>query len=204
MSARYRPRRPRLPSCGTVALFLTVVAAAAWVVVRAVTAWITGHPGAVAGIVALAAMGGAGASRVSGRTATRQVARASAAREFAGLTPTEFEEALAGLCWRDDCRDVQVVGGAGDLAADVLATTPDGQRILIQAKKYAPGRRVGSQDVQRVGGTYAVVHQADMAIVVTTTDYTSAAHEYARQAGIRLVDGGQLAAWASGGRPPWN
>ncbi|MET9059283.1 restriction endonuclease [Streptomyces antibioticus] len=38
------------------------------------------------------------------------------------LDPEEFERAIADLCARDDCTDVEVVGGAGDLGADVTAT----------------------------------------------------------------------------------
>lgn len=195
MAARYRPRR-RLPGCGTALLLLAVVAGGVWVVVRSVTMWITGHPEAVALVVAFAALGGFGASRAA--------ATASAGRDFTALTPGEFEQAVAELCRRDGCRDVQVVGGAGDLAADVLATAPDGRRILVQCKRYAPGRAVGSPDVQRVGGTYQVVHGADLAIVVATAGYTADARTYARWAGIRLVDHTELAAWARGGRPPWS
>jgi restriction system protein len=100
---------------------------------------------------------------------------------------------------------VTVVGGAGDLAADVLATTPDGRRMLIQCKRYAPGNPVRSPEVQRVGGTYAVVHRADLAVVVTTSTYTADAQDYAAAAGIRLVDGNELEAWAAGkAMPPWD
>ncbi|KQV14520.1 hypothetical protein ASC99_30610 [Kitasatospora sp. Root107] len=60
-----------------------------------------------------------------------------------------------------------IVGGAGDLAADVLATTPTGKRILIQAKRYGSRTFVGSQDVQKVNGTYRDVHRCDLAVVVT-------------------------------------
>jgi restriction system protein len=121
------------------------------------------------------------------------------------LTPTEFEHALADLCRRDGCRQVEVVGGAGDLGADVLLTTPDGRRMLIQAKRYARGNAVGSPEVQKVGGTYAVIHRAHLAAVVTTSHFTPAAIGYARQARIRLMDEQALAAWASRTGPaPWH
>ncbi|KRB68059.1 hypothetical protein ASE03_29330 [Kitasatospora sp. Root187] len=71
------------------------------------------------------------------------------------------------LCRRDGCTKVTIVGGAGDLAADVLATTPTGKRILIQAKRYGSRTFVGSQDVQKVNGTYRDVHRCDLAVVVT-------------------------------------
>jgi restriction system protein len=195
MAARYRPRR-RLPGCGTALLLLAVVAGSVWVVVRSVTLWITGHPEAVALVVAFGALGGFGMSRAA--------TTITPAREFTALTPGEFEQAVAELCRRDGCRHVQVVGGPGDLAADVLATAPDGRRVLVQCKRYAPTRSVGSPDVQRVGGTYQIVHGADLAIVVATAGYTADAREYAERAGIRLVDHAELQVWARGGRPPWS
>lgn len=203
MAAGYRPRRRRLPSCGSVMLAAAVGAAAVWVAIRAMVAWVASHPGAVAALVAAAALGGAGLSGLTARVAARRVQHINTVREFATLSPDDFEAAVADLCRRDGCTRVRVVGGAGDLAADVLATTPDGRRLLVQCKRYAVDRRVGSQDVQRVGGTYQVVHHADVALVVTTGGYTPAARDYARQAGIQLVDGGGLATWARGGRPPW-
>jgi restriction system protein len=129
----------------------------------------------------------------------------SALTDFQAMTPLQFEHALAGLCQRDGCTHVQVVGGAGDLGADVIATTPDGRRIVIQAKRYAPTNKVGSPEVQKVGGTYAVVHHAQLAAVVTTSGFTPAATEYARQAGIRLFGARELAGWVHRTGPaPWH
>lgn len=68
-----------------------------------------------------------------------------------------------------------VVGGSGDLGADVIARAPDGRRIVLQAKRYRDGRSVGSQDVQRFGGTAHTIHGADVAAVVTT------AHTFTRK-----------------------
>ncbi|MFC5666860.1 restriction endonuclease [Kitasatospora misakiensis] len=121
------------------------------------------------------------------------------------MTPKAFEHALADLCRRDGCTKVTVVGGSGDLAADVLATTPRGQRILIQAKRYSLGTLVGSQDVQKVNGTYRDIHHCDLAAVVTTSAFTKPAAAFCAQTGIRMTDHRALAQWAEGtGRPPWH
>lgn len=184
-------------------LCLAIVAAAVWVIVRDVTLWITGHPWIFCAVALLAAGGGVAGWRGQGLYDAR-VGRRTAPVDVAAMSPAGFEEYVAALCWRDGCTDVQVVGGAGDLGADVLARTPTGRRMVVQCKLYAVGRRVGSPDVQRVGGTYAVVHRADLAVVVTTADFTEAAVDYARRAGIRLVDGDELAAWADEEvLPPW-
>lgn len=123
---------------------------------------------------------------------------------YAELDPDGFEQAIADLCARDDCREVEVVGGACDLGADVLALTPDGLRVVIQCKRYADDNKVGSQDLQRFGGTCFTVHGADIAALVTTSDFTAPALEYAQQCGIVCVNGEDLRAWLDGTGPsPW-
>ncbi|WP_234337868.1 restriction endonuclease [Streptomyces sp. NRRL WC-3725] len=125
--------------------------------------------------------------------------------DCAELEPDGFEEAIADLCARDGCQEVEVVGGAGDLGADVTAVTPDGRRVVIQCKQYGVANKVGSQDLQRFGGTCFTIHEADVAAVVTTSDFTTPALEYARQCGIVCVDGRALDAWCRGTGPsPWD
>ncbi|KQX61278.1 restriction endonuclease [Streptomyces sp. Root1310] len=120
------------------------------------------------------------------------------------LDPYEFEEAIAELCRRDGCTEVEVVGGAGDLGADVVGRTPDGRVLVIQCKRYSDTNRVGSQDMQRFGGTCFAVHGAEVAAVVTTGDFTAPAVEYASQCGIVCVDGEDLGRWQDAEGPrPW-
>ncbi|MEU9351314.1 restriction endonuclease [Streptomyces griseoloalbus] len=120
------------------------------------------------------------------------------------LSPEEFEEAIAALCARDGCAQVRVVGGAGDLGADVVALSPEGRRLVIQCKRYGDDNKVGSQDLQRFGGTCFAVHEADVALVVTTSDFTAPAEEYAERCGIVCVARDALLAWSDGRAPaPW-
>ncbi|MDQ0937235.1 restriction endonuclease [Streptomyces turgidiscabies] len=124
--------------------------------------------------------------------------------DYDALTPEEFEETIAVLCERDGCSAVEVVGGAGDLGADVVAVTPDGRRMVVQCKRYADSHRVGSQDLQRFGGTCFTVHEADVAALVTTSDFTTPAVEYADRCGIVCVDREALQAWTDNTGPsPW-
>jgi restriction system protein len=123
---------------------------------------------------------------------------------YHAMNPREFEHAIAFLCQRDGCLDARVVGGAGDLGADVIATAPDGRRIVIQCKRYGPTTKVGSPDLQRFGGTCYSVHGAQVATVVTTSVFTKPAVAYGVQHGIRMFDSGALAGWATRTGPaPW-
>lgn len=144
------------------------------------------------------------ADELEARTIPPQRRVTEVAVTYDDLTPEEFEEAIADLCARDGCSDVGTVGGAGDLGADVVAVTPDGRRVVIQCKRYGESHRVGSQDLQRFGGTCFTVHEADVAVLVTTSGFTSPAAEYAEQCGIVCVDRESLQAWTDGTGPrPW-
>ncbi|WP_143660676.1 restriction endonuclease, partial [Streptomyces fradiae] len=79
---------------------------------------------------------------------------------------------------------------------------PDGRRLVVQCKQYGAGHPVGSADLQRFGGTCFAVHEAEVAVVVTTSTFTAPAVEYAAALGIVCVDGEALAAWTDGGAPP--
>ncbi|WP_406090363.1 restriction endonuclease [Streptomyces sp. NBC_01013] len=135
-------------------------------------------------------------------TEPEQVEPESEVTDYAALDADAFEDAIAALCERDGCSDVQVVGGAGDLGADVIATAPDGRRLVVQCKCYGPATKVGSQDLQRFGGTCYAVHEAEIAVCVTTSEYTGPALDYAEQCGILCLDGEALAGWSEGSAPP--
>jgi restriction system protein len=124
--------------------------------------------------------------------------------DYDAMDADEFEQAVAALCERDGCTGVEVVGGAGDLGADVLAVAPDGRRVVVQCKRYSATNKVGSQDLQRFGGTCFTVHEAHVAALVTTSDFTEPALEYAEQCGILCLDREALLAWTLGAAlPPW-
>ncbi|MGQ4713505.1 restriction endonuclease [Streptomyces anulatus] len=159
--------------------------------------------GAAYGIVdaGLAELDAAEAARAEARPALPETAEPGPV-DYAELDPYAFEEAVAELCRRDGCVDAEVVGGAGDLGADVLATTPDGRRLVVQCKRYGPDNRAGSQDLQRFGGTCFAVHEADVALVVSTGGFTEPALDYAEQCAILCYGPEELTAWSEGGAPP--
>ncbi|WP_413754682.1 restriction endonuclease [Streptomyces sp. R-74717] len=91
----------------------------------------------------------------------------------------EFEEYIAQLCRRDGCTDVKRVGGAGDLGADVIGRLPDGRKVVIQCKRYAKHRTVGSRDIQTFNGTARAEHGAEVPVFVASCVFTDPARKFA-------------------------
>ncbi|WP_320779190.1 restriction endonuclease [Streptomyces sp. CRN 30] len=110
----------------------------------------------------------------------------------------QFEEFVAGLCRRDGCTQVRRVGGAGDLGADVTGRLPDGRRLVVQCKRYAKHRTVGSRDLQTFNGTARAEHGADVPVYVATCVFTRPAREFAARHRLCLIDINLLGFWNSG------
>jgi restriction system protein len=108
------------------------------------------------------------------------------------LTPSQFEAAVGDLLRDQGFRDMKHVGRAGDLAADLRCRDGKGRSVVVQCKRYAPGVRVGSADVQAFIGMVTVHHQAERGIFVTTSEFTAPAARLAREHGIELIDGRRL------------
>jgi restriction system protein len=184
--------------------------------VGAAIAFLESHPlASTAIILGLGAVGWLVVRQRIARTRTDQAAaveqyrlavrRSAEIGPYHAMTAREFEQAIAFLCHRDGCGQVQVVGGSGDLGADVTATAPDGRRVVIQAKRYGPTTKVSGPDLQRFGGTCYSVHGAHVAAVITTSVFTKQAAQYAQHMGIRLFGADELAGWITRTGPaPWH
>ncbi|MGF6889619.1 restriction system protein [Nocardia sp. GAS34] len=121
---------------------------------------------------------------------------------FHHMNDKQFEHALASLCRSSGCRDVRVSGGPGDRGADV---TPDGRRVILQAKRYHINHRVGDREMQQLAGGLLTWHDFEIALLVTTSSFTKPARETAARNNIRLVDNKALAVWNSGpDHAPWD
>lgn len=183
-----------------------LLAAAGLALVLAVTAvrYASQHPGVTVLAAALLLLVAAIVGWAKARRRRHARTRVHTMDDILRLDHVGFEYFTASLMRRDGCRKVERVGGAGDLAADNLGYLPDGRRFLLQAKFYALGTKVGSEDVQQVGGTFDKIHGAQVAMVVTTSHFTKAALDYCDRVGIRTCDREQLAGWASRTGPaPW-
>ena len=62
---------------------------------------------------------------------------------------------------------------------------------VIQAKRYDPDRKVGINAVRELAGKFSHMGFSKV-IMVTTSNFTPAAHKEARRFGIELIDGEHL------------
>lgn len=93
---------------------------------------------------------------------------------------------------------MSVVGGAGDLAADILGCLPDGRRLAVQVKHYAPHRKVPSGDMQKFVGMAFAEHKADVALFVATCEYSRDARQLALKHNITALNRDLFGSWNSG------
>lgn len=113
--------------------------------------------------------------------------------ELLRLSPTGFEVAVADLLRAHGYPDMRRVGGAGDLAVDLVGLNPKGQSVAVQCKRCAPEIKVGSPEVQKFIGMTTTHHRVDQGIFVTTSSFTKPAMELAKKHKIELIDGVTLA-----------
>jgi len=111
----------------------------------------------------------------------RQFGVAQAA-ELDHLSGVEFEGFLAGL-FRAQGYAFESTPVSGDYGADLILSK-DGQRIAVQAKRYAGSVGVAAVQEALSGQAY---YQCHTAWVITTGTFTTNAVELARKAGVRMI-----------------
>nr|WP_245997664.1 restriction endonuclease [Streptomyces armeniacus] len=117
--------------------------------------------------------------------------------EVDGMSGTEFEDLVAGLCRRDGCTEVRRVGGSHDNGADVVGRLPDGRAMVIQCKRYAPSSTIASRELRDLLG--AKVHfGAEVAVFATTTRFSRPSEAFAVEHGILAVHRDHLGLWNNG------
>lgn len=104
------------------------------------------------------------------------------------LTPPQFEVVVAMMLERSNYTQVEVVGGSGDLCADIKAISEKGELVVVQCKRYGSKKRVSSGEMQQFLGMITIHHRADKGIYVTTSSYTKQARELGEDKGIELID----------------
>ncbi|MBU3958158.1 MAG: restriction endonuclease [Nanoarchaeota archaeon] len=102
---------------------------------------------------------------------------------FANITHFDFEQFIAKL-FRKMGYHATVTRKTGDYGIDVIAKKDD-DIVAIQVKKNSHGNNVSDIVVQNtLGGMWK--YKANKAIIITTSDFTTMAHEQAKEAPIEL------------------
>jgi len=108
--------------------------------------------------------------------------------------PIEFENLLAEL-WDEYHDATWVTRARQDRGIDVVVRSAEGDRILIQAKRYAQHNTVGIDEVQRTAGLL-LEFPASEAVLITSSSFTKSAKKSAKSIdNLRLVDGETLCYW---------
>jgi restriction system protein len=109
--------------------------------------------------------------------------------QLASLSPESFEE-FVGELFEMLGYDVEIVGGSGDLGADLRLRRKDGLVAVVQCK-YHKQSPVGSPELQKFLGT---IHhtRSHKGFFVTTSTFSLAAEKFAAEHPIELVDGPRL------------
>lgn len=117
--------------------------------------------------------------------------RAPLLEDLLALSPGEFEDEVARLLESQGYRDVQRVGGAGDLGVDIVCRDDAGNLVAVQCKRYAPDNPIRSPAMQTFYGM-VVRRRAQRGLYVTTSRFTDAARKLAEDVDIEIVDGLEL------------
>lgn len=172
-----------------------------------VTEFVRRHP--IWSVVILVGLLAAGAGvltlvrRAGRRRRSEEQTRALHVEVTDTMTGPQFEQWVAALLTRSGFAAVTVSGRAGDRGADIVATTPDNRRLVVQCKRHGPTNRAGSAAIQRFAGTCRSIHRGDICAIVTNGSFTAGdGRQLARELGIVLLDRTALAHWAYTGIPP--
>lgn len=119
-----------------------------------------------------------------------QLERQQSVNTLAELSWKSFEDVTGEYFRRRGYRVIETLGGGADGGVD-LRLQKDDELTLVQCKRWK-SRKVGLPIVRELLGAITA-ESAQNGILVTTSDFTVEAIQFAKQQGIRLIDGKQLA-----------
>jgi len=104
------------------------------------------------------------------------------------VDPYRFKDFIAELWERQDW-ETEVTGSSSEMGVDIVAEKTDGmvdQKLVIQAKRYSEGNKVGRSDIEVQNPT------ADATVIVTTSTFSKPVEEWAAERNVKLIDGEDL------------
>ncbi len=108
------------------------------------------------------------------------------------LSASEFEHQVADLFILVGYSNVRITGGSGDLMADIICTSPHGEKVVVQCKRYVRDHNVSSPEIQKFAGMVHAYHKADKGIFITTSSFTEPAIVLGKALHIELINGEML------------
>lgn len=107
--------------------------------------------------------------------------------------PYDFEEFCVKLYQKMGFQ-AEVTARINDGGYDIILDYPSGEKGIVECKCYSRAHSVGRPLIQKLVGANQVV-KAEHMIFITTSNYSSAAIEYAKESCVELVDGNKLLDW---------
>ena len=136
-----------------------------------------------------AAIARVGSSGGKGERLLSLAAQAATPRDLKGLSGDDFELLVVEL-FRRQGHQARRVGQWGDHGVDIVVDSTDGQKWIVQCKRWT-SRWIGEPLVRDLFG--AMHHEgADRCILVTTSWFSHPARRWARGQPVELIDGNQL------------
>jgi restriction system protein len=108
------------------------------------------------------------------------------------LSHAQFEYAMAVVLRMLGMTGIQRVGGRGHLSVVITANDASGRTVLVQCKRRASAKKIGSPEIEKFIGMAHLHHHADLKLFVTTSAYTDRAQALAPLHGIELVNGSDI------------
>jgi restriction system protein len=108
------------------------------------------------------------------------------------LSHAQFEYAMAVVLRMLGMTDIQRVGGRGHLSVVITARDASGRTGLIQCKRRANTKKIGSPEIEKFIGMTHLHRHADLKLFVTTSEYTDRAQALAQLHGIQLMNGSDI------------
>ncbi|MER7777067.1 restriction endonuclease [Streptomyces sp. NPDC096191] len=114
------------------------------------------------------------------------------------MTWRAFEHHVADLLRRDGCVDVVVRQARTDRGIDITGRTADGRTVAVQCKNRSGRWTVPSADMQKFAGAARAIDQADVALLVATSNFSHESEAIAKLSGVITVNREELEAWSAG------
>ena len=106
--------------------------------------------------------------------------------DYYSATPTDFEKLCAKL-FKSMGYKYKLTPPTNDGGYDILLQK-DRECIIVECKCYSQGKNIGRPSIQKLVGANQIV-QAERMLFVTTSDFSTAAVNYAETIGVELING---------------